>query len=44
MANLTSQPCGDLRSWVDACPAPPEPFKGHLSTRACQTGLRNKPQ
>jgi len=29
---------------VGACPFTPLPFEDHLSTLACQTGPRNKPQ
>jgi len=29
---------------VDACPVTPLPFEDHPNTRACQTGLRNKPK
>jgi len=33
-----------ISSQVGACPVKSLPFEDHLSTQACQTGPRNKPQ
>jgi len=43
MAKLSGQLCGDFQPG-GACPVTPLPFEDHSSTRARQTGLRNKPQ
>jgi len=33
-----------ISSQVGASPFTPLPFEDHLSTQACQTGLKNKPE